>query len=86
MAVFRAYFVHGENIGDHGVLCKIVESIGLPTEEAKTVLTERTFRKDVDEDWERSRQLGVTAVPTLFSGNKRLVGFQSDENLQQLLQ
>src|SRR5258706_4238788 len=50
-AFYRAYFVDTRNIGDPEVLIDVVGKVGLPTEEAKTVLTERRFQKAVDTDW-----------------------------------
>jgi predicted DsbA family dithiol-disulfide isomerase len=85
-ALFRAYFVDGLNIGDADVLLKIAKSIGLPEEGAREVLEKRTFKDAVDADWEKSRQYGVTGVPTFVAGQRGVVGAQPYETLVQLIE
>ena len=63
-AAFSAYFQRGRNIAELSVLKDLARSSGLDPEEAARVLALRTFKDAVDEDWRRSRQVGVTAVPT----------------------
>jgi predicted DsbA family dithiol-disulfide isomerase len=74
-AVYRAYFVEGSNIGLVGELQKIAGTAGLPPAEAGVVLSVRSFAPAVDADWQRARELGITAVPTHLCGGKRLTGF-----------
>src|SRR6187397_2299946 len=66
-ALYRAYFVDARNIGDPAVLVEIAQSVDLPAEEARAVLTERCFEDAVDADWAKSRQCGVTGVPTFVA-------------------
>ena len=82
-AVFRAYFVDGENIGKVDILAALAKSTGLPEEEAKSVLESRTFKEAVDSDWSRSHALGITAVPTFFIDDRVVVGFQAYEVLEE---
>lgn len=82
-AVFRAYFVDGKNIGKVDVLVDLAKSIGLPEEEARSVLVSRTFKEAVDSDWSRSHALGVTAVPTFFIDERVIVGFPTYELLEE---
>ena len=84
-ALFRAYFVDGRNIGDPHELIKISESIGLPASEAREVIEKRTHKAAVDADWEKSRQYGVTGVPTFVVGERGVVGAQPYEALEQLV-
>jgi predicted DsbA family dithiol-disulfide isomerase len=84
-ALFKAYFVDGRNIGDSAVLVDVARSVGLPASEAADVLKERRYRADVDADWAKSRQYGVTGVPTFVSGGQGVVGAQPYETLVQLL-
>lgn len=84
-ALYRAYFVDARNIGDPAVLLEIVEAVGLPVDEARSVLEERSFKDVVDADWQHSRQLGVTGVPTFVAGGYGVVGAQPYEVLEQLL-
>ena len=84
-AVFRAYFVGGENIGKADGLVVLAKSIGLPEEEARTVLELRTFKEAVDSDWSRSHALGITAVPTFFNNDRVIVGFPTYEHLEEFV-
>ena len=83
--LYRAYFVDGLNIGDVDVLIGLAQSIGLSGEEACAVLDDRGFKDQVDADWEKSRQSGVTGVPTFVSGGYGVVGAQPYEALAQLM-
>ena len=84
-ALFQAYFVRGRNVGREDELLAIVEEAGLPVDEAKTVLASRSFRNVVDADWQESRSLGITSVPTFVVGNRAAVGAQPFETLEQLV-
>lgn len=83
--LFRAYFVDGKNISDIDELVKIAESAGLEGRAARQVLEKRSFESEVDADWQSSRQLGVTGVPTFYSNNLAVVGCQPYENLEQFV-
>jgi predicted DsbA family dithiol-disulfide isomerase len=84
--VFRAYFVDGKNIGKVDVLVALAKSIGLPEEEARSVLELRTFKEAVDLDWSRSHSLGITAVPTFFIDDRVVVGFPTYELLEEFVE
>ena len=81
-ALFQAYFVDNVNLAKIDNLTAIAARIGLPAAAARTALHERQFQKAVDADWRRSRELGVTSVPTFAIGNRRLVGAQPYEQLE----
>ena len=85
MAAFRAYFVDGLNIGHEATLIDLATSMGLAELDVKDALDRRIFKKAVDEDWNRSYQVGVTAVPTFMLNGMTLVGAQPYEKLVQLL-
>jgi predicted DsbA family dithiol-disulfide isomerase len=85
-ALFRAYFVDGRNIGDPEVLVQIAESVGLPGDKAREVLSKRSFKAAVDADWQKSREYGVTGVPTYVAGGRGVVGAQPYEVLGQLVE
>jgi predicted DsbA family dithiol-disulfide isomerase len=84
-ALFRAYFVDGRNIGDSAVLVEVARSAGLPADEAADVLEERRYSAAVDDDWTKSRESGVTGVPTFVAGGHGIVGAQPYEALAQLI-
>lgn len=84
-ALYRAYFVDRVNLAKPAELTRIAASVGLDTEEAERVLTDRTFKDAVDADWKRARDLGVTGVPTFVAGRQAVVGAQPYEVLEQLV-
>lgn len=81
-ALFRAYFVDNINLAKIDNLVAIAEKVGLPSDEARSVLESGQFRSAVDEDWQRSRELGITGVPTFVVGDRGLVGAQPYEQLE----
>jgi len=85
-ALYRGYFVDGLNIGDVDVLLEIVKVVGLSVEEARSVLETRSFKDAVDADWSRSREYGVTGVPTFVAGGRGVVGAQPYEVIADLLE
>ena len=85
-AAFRAYFADGQNIGLKSNLVKLGVSVGLPEEQVREVLEQRLFKTAVDEDWSRSQQMGVTAVPTFIMNGMSLVGAQPYEKLTQMVE
>ena len=85
-AMFHAYFVAGQNIGDIDTLVQIAESVDLAADEARAVLTERRFKDEIDADWQRSRDYGITGVPTFVADGRGVVGAQPYETLERLLQ
>jgi predicted DsbA family dithiol-disulfide isomerase len=84
-ALFRAYFVDAKDIGDPDVLVEIASSVGLPADQAREVLEKRTHQAAIDADWEKSRQYGVTGVPTFVIGARGVVGAQPYEALEELV-
>ncbi len=84
-AIYKAYFVDGRNIGDPGILIELAQSVGLDAEAARDVLTSRRFKDAVDADWAKSREYGVTGVPTFVAGGYGAVGAQPYDVLEQLL-
>jgi predicted DsbA family dithiol-disulfide isomerase len=74
-AVYRSFFVDGINIGLVDELVVIATSVGLPPDEARTVIESRNYAAAVDADWQRSREMRITAVPTHLYEGKRVAGF-----------
>jgi len=84
-ATFEAYFAEGQNIARMSVLLGIVFMIGGNPEEARTALAEGRFKAAVDQDWQRSRSMDITAVPTFVHNGRRLVGAQSYRDLARFI-
>ena len=85
-AIYRAYFVDSKNIGDADVLLEVVGSVGLSVDDARAVIENRTFEAEIDADWQKSQQYGVTGVPTYVAGGYGVVGAQPYEALERLMQ
>jgi predicted DsbA family dithiol-disulfide isomerase len=85
-ALFRAYFAEGRDISQSAVLLDIARQVGLSVDAAREVLEKRTFKDAVDADWKRSREYGITGVPTFVVGSQGVVGAQPYEALVQLVQ
>ena len=80
--LFSAYFADGENIGEISVLKKLAKSIGLSPETAQDILESRTFKQEVADDWDLAREKEVSAVPTFYMADQRIVGAQSYDVLK----
>ena len=76
MALFKAYFANGLNIGKVSILVQLAESLGLDSGRAEEILSQGTFKDEVDRDWKYSRACGITAVPTFQAGGRVAVGAQ----------
>ena len=83
--VFRAYFAEGKNIGKISELVALAGEIGLSGTDAQEVMETRSFKEAVDRDWEHSRAMNVTAVPTFIMDSQAVVGAQPYERLEQFL-
>ena len=57
----------------------------LDESKAREVIEKRTHKAAVDADWEKSRQYGVTGVPTYVFGDRGVVGAQPYEALEELV-
>ena len=82
---FEAYFVNGLNVGLESVILDVVSKSGLDIEEAKNVIKNRLFKKNIDENWHKSTNYGVTGVPTYVYEKQSMVGAQPFENLVEFL-
>ena len=85
LAAFKAYFADGLNIGLQSILVELGTSVGLSAGQVLEVLEKRTFEEAVDQDWMRSYQLGVKAVPTFMINGMSLVGAQPYGKLVELM-
>ena len=83
---FEAYFAHGKNIAQLEVLKALASASDLDPEAAEVVLAEGRYKAEVDQDWQRSYEVGITAVPTFQMNGTYLVGAQPYEALRDLIQ
>ncbi len=84
-ALFQAYFVDNVNLALVDNLAAIAASIGLDEAAARDALETRAMQKTVDDDWRRSRTLGITGVPTFVCDGRIAVGAQPFEAIEQLV-
>jgi predicted DsbA family dithiol-disulfide isomerase len=64
----------------------IAQSVDLDPQEARTVIEQGQYKDAVDRDWQRSRNMGITAVPTFVMNRQRLVGAQTYQDLTRFIQ
>lgn len=83
--LYQAYFVDNLNIGDIDELVRIAASAGLDKNLARRVLENREFKQQVDEDWRRSREAGITSVPTFVANDLVVVGCQPYATLEKFV-
>ena len=83
--IFEAYFVDGQNLADQVLLAKLAGEVGLSTQEAKEVLGNRLYKEAVDIDWMRSRQIGISGIPTFVVGQYGISGAQPQEMLERFV-
>ena len=84
--IYRAYFVEGRNISGIDELLKIAVTAGFDRKSARQIFEKRSFKLSVDEDWKKSRELGITGVPTFQFNQHLLVGCQPYETLEHFVQ
>ncbi len=76
-ALFKAYFIDGENIGDHRTLARIAGEAGMDADLVAELLPGDADRQLVMKEIAQAQAMGVTGVPTFIVANKyALVGAQ----------
>lgn len=86
LALFRAYFQEGENPGEHGVIKRAAEEVGLSPEKATEILGSDMFAKEVRAEEEEFRNAGISSVPTyVVNGKYAISGGHPPEVFEQAL-
>lgn len=84
-ALFAAYFLRGEDIGDLDVLTAAAIEGGLDEVEARTYLAGDTDRMEIRNEDANARHAGINGVPCfIFNGQYALAGAHPPEVLHQL--
>ncbi|MGR3548904.1 MAG: DsbA family oxidoreductase [Roseovarius sp.] len=73
MALFRAYFNEGRDIGDPEVLADLADSLSLDGAMIQRLLATEADRDDVRARDAQFRQMGITGVPTFIVGGQHAV-------------
>ena len=86
LALFRAFFEFGLDIGDKQVLMNLADEMGLDPASLDRALDNHQFAGEVIGDGEEARRLGIRAVPSFVSNGRVLAsGVQTAERLRELL-
>jgi len=86
LALFRAFFEYGKDIGDIEILKKLASDLKLDAKSLHISLKNSDYTAMVLADEHEARQVGVRAVPAFVANGKVLAaGVQSTERLHQLL-
>ncbi len=84
--LFRAYFQEGRDIGAHEVLGDIADSAGLDAALILKLLQSEADRDEIAARDAKSREMGVTAVPTfIVAGQHAVPGAQPVELWQKVI-
>lgn len=76
-AVFHAYWVEEQDIGDAAVLCRIAAACGLDANALRRALADGRYAARVQEQMDWSREAGITGVPAaIYDGRFAVVGAQ----------
>jgi len=86
LALFRAFFQFGRDIGDQQVLMDLAAELGLDPAALAQALESHQFKVKVLEDEEEAQRLGIRAVPSFVANGRVLAsGVQTAERLRELL-
>jgi len=85
LAIFRAYFQHGQDIGDWAVLMAAANEAGLDREAMRQTVEQGTYRETVETHIGEAQRLGITAVPTFILDGLTVVGAQPYEVFRQTM-
>jgi predicted DsbA family dithiol-disulfide isomerase len=86
-ALFRAFFQHGQDIGDVAVLCQLAEQVGLNGADLEESLRFERFTRSVLRDEAEAAAMRLTGVPAFVVDRKVATsGVQGVESLAELLE
>jgi len=86
LALFRAFFQFGRDIGDQPVLMELAAELGLDQEDLARALDSQQFTAEVVGDAEAAQRLGIRAVPSFVFNDRVLAsGVQTAGRLRELL-
>ena len=87
LSLFKAHFSDKVYLNDETELLRIVESVGLPLNEAKQLLANSDFSDIVRSEQQKYRELGVSSVPTFIINDKYAIsGGQAAATFKQALE
>ena len=81
VALFKAYFIDGRDIGNIATLISIAKGIGLNESLIKRLLESDADKKIIEQRDRNSREKGVTGVPTFIVEDTHVLPGAQSENL-----
>lgn len=86
-SLLRAYITEARHIGERQILLDIAEEVGLNREEVEYVLATNVYSRDVKDDVQLAREIGVQGVPFfVFNEKYALLGAQSMDMFAHVLE
>lgn len=80
--LFKAYFQHGKNIGDHAVLAEVAADGGMDAQQVSDRLKSDDGLVETRQAVDHAHQIGVNGVPCfIFDGKYGVSGAQAPETL-----
>ena len=80
--LFRRFFLHGEDIGDRGVLAEAADEAGMDGALVRALLATDRDAEEVGAEAARASEIGVTGVPCfIFAGRTAVSGAHEPETL-----
>lgn len=86
LAIYKAYFVQGSNIGELEVILEIGESIGLDFTELKESLDNRSMFDRIEKNKRDADENYILGVPTFVFGNFPVHGSQSAQTMRNIIE
>lgn len=85
-ALLAAYFTDGEDVGDHDVLVRVAEAVGLDGNEARAILAGDRYAAEVRAQEQFFQRAGIHSVPAIIINRQHLIsGGQPPEVFEQAL-
>ena len=85
-ALLTAYFTNGEDVGDHAVLARVAEAVGLDGTEARAILASDRYAAEVRAQEQFFQRAGIHSVPAIIINRQHLIsGGQPPEVFEQAL-
>ena len=72
-ALFRAYFTDNQSMSDHEVLVRVVASVGLDADRARTILAGDEYAAEVRAQQKYYHDQGIHAVPAIVINERYLI-------------
>lgn len=84
--LFDAYFVHGHNIGDRGVLIEVAADAGMDSGLVARLLDDGAETEIVEQEDRLAHEMGISGVPTfIFQNRYMLSGAREPEVLVKVI-